>query len=125
MKRTHGERKQSNRMGSESMKNDSEWLGKEEKRKRQTYEVMLSQCGSESIISMDGPGWKGAFKISIPYDKLKEYFPWQYMEGKGLVIRFTEEGLNDFITVLEWLKEDCEGEKGGGSAHRGYEAEAA
>ena len=45
--------------------------------------------------------------MTIPYEKLKDYFPWQYSEGRGLVIRLTEEGLGDFISVLEWVTRDC------------------
>lgn len=108
MKKPRGQGKVMNRIRSEDKKVEGEWLGKGEKRERKTYEVILSQCGSRSIVRIDGPGWNQTFKISVRYERLKDYFPWQYSEGKGLVLRLTEEGLTDFISVLEWLGKDCE-----------------
>ncbi len=77
--------------------------------KRRTYEMKLHQCGAKSRIEISGPRvYEGdrkhdSFVCNVPYAVLKELYPWQYTEGKGLVIELDEQGFQKFVEVLCFL----------------------
>ena len=56
------------------------------------------------MLNIKGPGWNGVVKVPVPYDQLRDFHPWVYEQGKGLVIRLSYEELADFVTVVEWLR---------------------
>jgi hypothetical protein len=90
-----------------------------EKRVRKPYSVILEKCGSESVLTVVGPGINEIQKVNIPYDFLKDFYPWEYVKGKGLVIELTEQGYEDFRKVVFWLDECGAGNEGGWGVFRG------
>jgi hypothetical protein len=73
---------------------------------RKTYEVILGGCGKKINIEVTG-SCGGSFSKSydVDYFKVKSFYEWRYIEGKGLIVEMDEFEYDIFIGLLDaWGK---------------------
>jgi hypothetical protein len=69
----------------------------QKKRVRDTYQVILSKCGSQSRIIVEGDGIREIETVDVSYQDVKKSWDWVYEEGVGLTMEVDKIGLLYFL----------------------------
>jgi hypothetical protein len=69
-----------------------------------TYRIKLEECGAACVLHIHGVSYDDEVKLKLPYAEMKKLFPWEYEEGKGLVMEIAQSHMDEFYSKVESLR---------------------